>query len=199
MVKQSAHKKNITTKAFYAFTILIAIFIAFFSLSFIIVQFVSRNEIIEKIYNEYLINEGDVSEERQKILYDEASKALISWSLTTYISGISGMIIFYVFVLFGRTKLKYGYFFRTFWAIIFFGASVGIFFTPFSIWMQVVIFFILISIAAILIWELLKQESKREQLKSEIRQEWKNKRIHEEENFIKPINKKNERIVHGTN
>lgn len=48
--------------------------------------------------------------------------------MPAYLGGLSTVFIFFIFVLFGKSKVQYGYFFRTIWAVLFLGGATFIFF-----------------------------------------------------------------------
>jgi hypothetical protein len=78
--------------------------------------------------------------------------------------------------LLARSKIEYGYLFRTAWLIILLGAAIFIFFSPYELWLNLIVFFLLLSMAGIMCYELLLVNRKRTLLRMEIRQEWYNKK-----------------------
>ncbi len=173
--QKDSYKNNIPPKIFYTYITLIFLFVLIFSITFLITQFVEKQQVLDDIVNNYIEHDGKF-EGNMEEAQQHALMVFKTWSFTTYFSGISTVFIFFVFVLFGRTKVRYGYFFRTAWLIVFIGASIFMFFTKMPLWQQILNFFITLGLAVATLIDLLKVNRKREQLKLEIRNEWVNKR-----------------------
>ncbi len=172
--EKKTYKTNIPPKIFYAYITFIFLFVLIFSITFLITQFIEKQKIISEIINSYLADpnfDGD-----RKAAEAKAISVFKAWSLPTYFGGLTMILIFFVFVMFGRVRVEYGYFFRTLWLLIFMGSAVFIFFTIMPLWQQLVNFFILVGLIIVTLIDLLKVNRSREQLKLEIRNEWKNTR-----------------------
>lgn len=176
-----SYKTNIKPKYFYAYLVLIFLFVMIFSISFLINQIINK----EKIIIDFIKNKDQLTpnSEEYNEAFNKAKETWYLWSLPTYFGGISTIIIFLVFVLFGRTKVSYGYFFRTLWTIIFLGSATFMFFIEgLPLWQKIINFIIILALAIITIFDLINVNKSREDLKFEIRNEWYNKRANK--NFI---------------
>ncbi len=172
--QEKSHKTNIKPKIFYSYIFLVFLFVMIYSINFLIMQLIEKSKVIESTLPNLIpgINDAEYSQ-----LYDKAKQTWNLWSFPSYIGGLSTVFIFFVFVLFGKTKVKYGYFFRTIWSIIFIGAAIFIYFIEFMpLWQKIIDSIIVACLAALTIYELVKVNDKREQLKFEIRNEWTNRR-----------------------
>ncbi|MDK2819658.1 MAG: hypothetical protein KFW07_02360 [Mycoplasmataceae bacterium] len=164
------HKLNISYFSFISLLSLISTFILIFSINFLILQFNVKQDLINKIINDFQLNG------KPSITIEQATSIFHQWSLPIYIGGVSGLIVFAIFIISARSKIEYGYIFRTIWLVVLLGASIFIFFSPYELWLNLVIFFLLLSMAGIMCHELLLVNRKRILLRMGIRQEWYNKR-----------------------
>lgn len=171
-----SYKTNIKPKYFYAYLVLIFLFVMIFSISFLINQIINK----ERIISDFIKNKdqlGPIGSDSYNEAYNKAKETWYLWSLPTYFGGISTIIIFLVFVLFGRTKVSYGYFFRTLWTVIFLGSATFMFFIEgLPLWQKIINFIIILFLAITTMLDLINVNKSREDLKFEIRNEWYNKR-----------------------
>lgn len=176
--KIKSHKTNINPILFYIYISLIFVFVLVYSINFLVTQFIEKEILIRSLMDKY--NDGTlppVNSDEYNALYDHAKQVWNLWSLPAYLGGISTVFIFFVFVMFGRTKVKYGYFFRTIWAVVFMGAGVFVFFIEgMPMWQKVIDFIMVIGLAGVTLYDLVKVNKKREDIKFEIRNEWANNR-----------------------
>ncbi|MGL5357720.1 MAG: hypothetical protein ACRDA7_01800 [Metamycoplasmataceae bacterium] len=164
-------KQPLKEKTFKGLLIVIFLFVIIFSVYFLIANFISKQELIQKIINGYKDSNG-----QSTISIKDAEAIFNSWSLPIYFGGLSMVLIFFIFVLFARTN-GYGLIFRTFWAIIFVGASIFIFFSPYDLWLEIIIFILLNSISAIMVYEIILLNKTRALQRTEILQDYRNKKV----------------------
>ncbi len=106
MDKSKDYKTNIEPKIFITYLFLIFLFVLVFTITFLITQYIEKQNVINDIMNNYIKNngvfQGSIEEAKQ-----EAESVFKAWSFSTYFGGLSTVLIFFVFVLFGRQKIKY--------------------------------------------------------------------------------------------
>ncbi|MGL5521721.1 MAG: hypothetical protein ACRDAW_00425 [Metamycoplasmataceae bacterium] len=166
-------KQPLKDKTFKVLLLIIFLFVIIFSVYFLIANFISKQELIQKIINGYKDSNG-----QSTISIKDAEAIFNSWSLPIYFGGLSMILIFFIFVLFARTN-SYGLIFRTFWAIIFVGASIFIFFSPYDLWLEIIIFILLNSISVVMVYEIILLNKTRSLQRTEILQDYRNKKVKE--------------------
>ena len=182
--KIKSHKTNISPVLFYIYITLIFLFIMVYSINFLIMQFIEKENLIWSLVPNFE-NLTPGTDEYQAA-YDHAKQVWYLWSMPSYLAGISTVFIFFIFVMFGRNKVKYGYFFRTIWAILFIGAGIFIFMiNGMPMWQKIVDFLILFGLTLATLWDLLRVNKKREDIKFEIRNEWNNIRNNKDVKEVK--------------
>ena len=171
-----SHKTNIDIRIFYVYISVIFLFITIFSINFLISNLVEKNQLIWSIVPKWQQDQLKPGTEEYEKVFDQAKQTWNLWSVPSYLGGISTVFIFFIFVLFGKTKVAYGYFFRTIWAILFLGAATFIFFiNGMPMWQKVIDFLLMLALAVTTLFNLLKVNRRREDLRLEIRNEWRNK------------------------
>ncbi len=171
-----SYKTTLNPKIFYTYIFLIFIFVLVYSINFLVTQYIEKQGVLDEIADNYIKHNGNF-EGDMKAAQDYALSVFKAWSLPVYLGGLSTVLIFFVFVMFGRTKVAYGYFFRTAWLIIFVGSGIFMFFNvSVPLWQQIVNFILVMALAAATLVDLLKVNRNRENLKLEIRNEWANTR-----------------------
>lgn len=181
-----SHKTNISPILFYIYLVLIFLFIMIYSINFLVSQFIEKENLIWSLVPEFEQNNLIEGTPEWQAAYDRAKQVWNLWSVPSYITGISTIFIFFIFVMFGRTKVRYGYFFRTIWSIVFIGAGIFVFFiNGMPMWQKVINFIILFGLIIATLWDLLRVNRKREDIKFEIRNEWRNKQNNKDAREVK--------------
>ena len=171
-----SHKTNIDIRIFYVYISVIFLFITIFSINFLISNLVEKNQLIWSIVPKWQQDQLKPGTEEYEKVFDQAKQTWNLWSVPSYLGGISTVFIFFIFVLFGKTKVAYGYFFRTIWSILFLGAATFIFFiNGMPMWQKIIDFILMLALAVTTLFDLLKVNRRREDLRMEIRNEWRNK------------------------
>ena len=172
-----SHKTHIETKIFYAYITLIFCFTAIFSINFLISNLIEKEQLIWSLVPQWEQNQLQPGTQAYQDAFDQAKQVWNLWSMPAYLGGLSTVFIFFIFVLFGKSKVQYGYFFRTIWTVLFLGGATFIFFiNGMPLWQKIIDFCLILALAVVTLFDLLKVNRKRENLKLEIRNEWRNKR-----------------------
>lgn len=164
------YKLSLNNKSFIGLLSLIALFIAIFSINFLVLNLLSKQELVNKYLGDKLEHNINPSDEEFQKVAIEFNK----WNLGIYIGGISTLLIFAIFVIFGK-KNTYGYFFRVSWLLLLIAAAIFVFWSPYKLWLNVVVFFIFIAMAAVMLYELFRIHRNVDMLRLEKTQDWYNK------------------------